>query len=158
MWDIKPAAIPIQSNHYLTSMETYTLLSLAAFIGLIIHFTSYGVSVLLARRRKSVVNGFVAEKESAIEKDNNEYRPIRVFIPNTLARWPWPRRINPHYAAVKKESATWTASFGAFSQKAQHAFNRCDFSKAFRPPTLTRVLTLFGRSSCLLGLSNSEER
>ena len=110
-------------------MEIYTLLSLGAFIGSIIHFTSYGVSVLLARRRKSVVNGFVAEKESAIEKD--EYRPTRVFIPNTLARWPWLRRINPHYAAVKKESATWTASFGAFSQKAQHAFNRCDFSKEF---------------------------
>ncbi|KAF8452301.1 hypothetical protein L210DRAFT_3384514, partial [Boletus edulis BED1] len=51
----------------------------------------------------------------------------KVFIPNTLARWPWPRRINPHYDAVKKESAAWTTSFGAFSPKAQHAFNRCDF-------------------------------
>ncbi|KAN0078464.1 Isoprenoid synthase domain containing protein [Tylopilus felleus] len=99
-------------------METYTLLSLSAFIGLIIHFTSNGVSVLLARRRKGLVNGFVTEKG-----------PTKVFIPNTLARWPWPRRINPHYAEVKKESAAWTASFGAFSPKAQHAFNRCDFNR-----------------------------
>ncbi|KAF8554246.1 terpenoid synthase [Imleria badia] len=71
------------------------------------------------------LNTFTTEKESATE---NEYRPTKIFIPDLLARWPWPRRINPQYAAVKKESATWTASFGAFSPKAQHAFDCCDFN------------------------------
>ncbi|KAF8550833.1 hypothetical protein OG21DRAFT_1487446 [Imleria badia] len=95
------------------------------------------------------LSAFTAEKESATEKDSNECKHVKIFIPDLLARWPWPRRINPHYAAVKKESAAWTASFGAFGPKAQHAFNRCDFSKAFRPPT---------RSPCLFGLSNCKER
>ena len=137
---------------------TYDFLSLGALLSLIVHVTSFGVSSLLVRGRKSIANGYVPEKSSAIEKDSDEYRPAKVFIPNTLARWPWPRRINPHYATVKKESAAWTASFGAFSPKAQHAFNRCDFSKGHRPLSLTRALILFGRSPCLFGLSNSEER
>lgn len=148
----------IKTNLYLASMETYTLLSLGAFICLIIHLASYGISALVTRRRKSIANGFVAEKESAIEKtDNGCGKHTKVFIPNMLARWPWPRRINPYYAEVKKESAAWTASFGAFSPKAQHAFDRCDFSKPSRPHVLICVLTLFGRSPCLLGLSNSKE-
>ena len=106
-------------------METYTLLTLRAFIDLTIHFTFYTVPALLTRRRESVV----AEEASATEKDKdgNEYRP-KVFIPNTLARWPWTRRINPHHVVVIRESEAWTVSLGAFSPKAQHAFNRCKFS------------------------------
>ena len=114
-------------------METHILLSLGALIGLTIHFTFRAVSAHVARRNKSVIDGFVAEKESATEKDRNEYKH-KVFIPNTLARWPWPRRINPHHAVVIKESEAWTVSLGAFSPKAQHAFNRCKFGKAFHPP------------------------
>ena len=45
-----------------------------------------------------------------------------------LATWKWPRRINPHYDEVKQASAAWLAGFGAFSPKAQQAFDRCDFS------------------------------
>jgi hypothetical protein len=118
-------------------METYALLSLGAFVGLTIHFTFHTVSALVTRRHKSVVNDFVVDKASATEKDSNEYRP-KVFIPNTLARWPWTHRINPCHAMVAKESEAWMASLGAFSPKAQHA--------------------LFGRSPCLYGLPNSEER
>ena len=146
-----------QTNQCLTSMKTYSVLSLGAFIGLTIHFTFHAVSALLARRRKSVVNGFVAENASTAEKDRNEYRP-KVFIPNTLARWPWTRRVNPHHAVATKESEAWVMSLGAFSPKAQHAFNRGKFSKAFCPPTLTHTLTFFGRSPCLYVLPNSEER
>ena len=62
----------------------------------------------------------------------NTDRPAKIFIPDLLAKWPWPRRINPHYPVVAKKSAAWAASFGAFSPKAQHAFNRGDFSKVFR--------------------------
>ncbi|THH19394.1 hypothetical protein EW146_g1751 [Bondarzewia mesenterica] len=53
---------------------------------------------------------------------------VKIFIPDTVAKWPWPRHLNPHYAEVKKESAAWAANFQAFSPKAQHAFNRCDFN------------------------------
>jgi hypothetical protein len=138
-------------------METYALLSLGAFVGLTIHFTFHTVSALVTRRHKSVVNDFVVDKASATEKDSNEYRP-KVFIPNTLARWPWTHRINPCHAMVAKESEAWMASLGAFSPKAQHAFNRGKFSEGSRPPTLMYILTLFGRSPCLYGLPNSEER
>ncbi|KAF8557453.1 hypothetical protein OG21DRAFT_315398 [Imleria badia] len=77
------------------------------------------------------LGALIAEKESesAIDKDSNEYRPTKIFIPDLLAKWPWPRRLNPHYAAVKKESAAWIASFGAFSPKAQYALDLCDASR-----------------------------
>jgi len=51
-----------------------------------------------------------------------------IVLPNMLATWKWPRRINPHYGEVKQASAAWLAGFGAFSPKAQQAFDRCDFS------------------------------
>ncbi|KAF8550942.1 terpenoid synthase, partial [Imleria badia] len=66
--------------------------------------------------------------ESAAQKDSNEYRPTKIFIPDVLARWPWPRRISPHYAVVDKETAAWTASFSAFSPKAQQGFSRGHFN------------------------------
>lgn len=51
-----------------------------------------------------------------------------VHIPNILASWPWPRKINPHYATCKAESSAWIESFGAFDEVAQEKFNRCNFS------------------------------
>ncbi len=35
----------------------------------------------------------------------------RIFLPDTLANWQWPRHLNPHYAEVKKASAAWAKSF-----------------------------------------------
>ncbi len=54
--------------------------------------------------------------------------PERYYIPSNLDGWKWSRQINPHYAEVKAESAAWVRSFGAFSPKAQEAYDRCDFS------------------------------
>ena len=68
-----------------------------------------------------------------MKKDVREHGRTKIFIPNLLARWPWPRRINPHYAAVTKESDAWIASFAAFSPKVQRAFARCNFSQVFSP-------------------------
>jgi hypothetical protein len=51
-----------------------------------------------------------------------------IMLPNMLANWKWPRRISPHYEEVKQASAAWLAGFGAFSPRAQQAFDRCDFS------------------------------
>lgn len=53
-----------------------------------------------------------------------------LHLPDTLASWPWPRFINPHYEDCKRESSAWTESFHAFGPKAQAAFNKCDFSRS----------------------------
>jgi len=136
-------------------METATLLSLNQSISLLI--LSAFVSVFIARKK-----GIIAESlvwgVSAVEKhENKRITPIRIFIPNVLARWPWPRRINPNYAVVKKEADTWITSFQAFTPKAQDAFNRCDFSKCF-PPHPVRILMPFHRSPRLLSIPYGEQR
>jgi hypothetical protein len=53
----------------------------------------------------------------------------RYYIPNNLDNWKWPRHLNPHYPEAKAASAAWARSFGAFTPKAQEAYDRCDFSK-----------------------------
>jgi Delta6-protoilludene synthase len=55
----------------------------------------------------------------------------RYCIPDNLTNWKWPRHLNPHYPEVKAASAAWARSFGAFSPKAQHAYDRCDFSMIY---------------------------
>lgn len=60
---------------------------------------------------------------------SNRYR-----IPDNLTNWKWPRHLNPYYPEVKAASAAWARSFGAFSPKAQDAYDRCDFSKRCHVP------------------------
>lgn len=55
---------------------------------------------------------------------SNRYR-----IPDNLTNWKWPRHLNPYYLEVKAASAAWARSFGAFSPKAQEAYDRCDFNR-----------------------------
>ncbi|EJD05124.1 terpenoid synthase [Fomitiporia mediterranea MF3/22] len=50
-----------------------------------------------------------------------------LYIPDMLANWPWKRAINPYYDEVKAESDAWFRSFKAFSERSQHAFDKCDF-------------------------------
>jgi len=52
----------------------------------------------------------------------------KYYIPDILENWKWPRVINPHFQEVKAASAAWARSFGAFSPKAQDAYDRCDFN------------------------------
>ena len=112
-------------------MGTFILLLLSSLVGLLIVRAFRGVSIF-ARKDKSTTNGPIVGEESALEKNVNKCsRPIKIFIPKVLSRWPWPRQINPHYAVVKKEADAWLASFQPFSPKAQDAFDRCDFSKCF---------------------------
>lgn len=54
----------------------------------------------------------------------------KLYLPDTLKKWQWPRRLNPHYAEVSQVSAAWAASFRGFSPRAQKAFDRCDFGMA----------------------------
>ena len=50
-------------------------------------------------------------------------------LPETMARWPLPRRLNPYYGEVSEDSADWLRSFRGFSPAAQTAFDRCNFGK-----------------------------
>ncbi|KAI0072167.1 terpenoid synthase [Panus rudis PR-1116 ss-1] len=50
------------------------------------------------------------------------------YLPDTLARWPYQRRLNPHYQAVKADASAWLEGFNALNSEAQDAFNRCDFN------------------------------
>ncbi|KAL0565794.1 hypothetical protein V5O48_016225 [Marasmius crinis-equi] len=53
---------------------------------------------------------------------------VRYDLPLVLRDWPWQRRLNPYHETCKGESATWIRSFGAFDQRSQRAFERCDFA------------------------------
>jgi hypothetical protein len=89
-----------------------------------------------------VTNESIVREGSTLEKKDHRYgRPTRIFIPNVLARWPWPRRINPNYAVVKKEADAWLTSFQAFSPKAQDAFDRCNFGRCI--PSYSVFILIF---------------
>ncbi|KAI0675470.1 terpenoid synthase [Trametes maxima] len=64
-----------------------------------------------------------------------------VRLPETMARWPFPRRINPHFPVVAEESTAWLQSFKALSPAAQRAFDRGNFGllTALVYPTLGRA-------------------
>lgn len=63
-------------------------------------------------------------------------------LPCTVAHWPWPRRLNPHYKEVKDASETWFRSLHAFDPKSQVAFEKCDFSSIFLPLLRVQFLTI----------------
>ena len=100
---------------------------------------------------KSVANGSINQDESAFETNvNKRGRPTRIFIPNVLARWPWPRRINPNYAVLKEEASTWITSFQAFGPKAQDAYNRCDIGKPCPSCSVRILICLIDLLACLI--------
>ncbi|KAI9449082.1 isoprenoid synthase domain-containing protein [Lactarius psammicola] len=49
-------------------------------------------------------------------------------LPDPLAQWPWPRKLNQYYAEVKPESDKWIQSFEALDTKSQRSFDLCNFS------------------------------
>ncbi|KAG1819038.1 terpenoid synthase [Suillus subaureus] len=69
----------------------------------------------------------------------------KIFIPDILARWPFPRRLNQHYSKVGAESSAWLESFKAFSPKAQQAFDVCNFINNL---LMSRIHTEHARSAC----------
>ena len=52
-----------------------------------------------------------------------------IYIPDTMANWPWPRAINPHFEAVKLEVDASFRDFKALSPKSQAAFDKCDIGE-----------------------------
>ncbi|TCD63514.1 hypothetical protein EIP91_005315 [Steccherinum ochraceum] len=73
--------------------------------------------------------------------------PLVLHIPDTMATWPWPRDINPHYQEVKAATLEWFHSFHAFNPRAQHAFDIGNFGllTALTSPHLSKVHL---RTSC----------
>ncbi|KIJ57533.1 hypothetical protein HYDPIDRAFT_171648, partial [Hydnomerulius pinastri MD-312] len=63
-----------------------------------------------------------------------------MYIPDTMARWPWPRVMNPHFGTVKAEADAWFRTFKAFTPESQAAFDKCDFARfaALAYPTATQ--------------------
>ncbi|KAG1780020.1 terpenoid synthase [Suillus placidus] len=53
-------------------------------------------------------------------------RPRVIYLPDTMANWPWPRVMNPHYEAVKAEVDESFSHFKGLSPESQEAFNKCD--------------------------------
>ncbi len=53
----------------------------------------------------------------------------KIYLPDLEAHWKWPRRVNPYTADIKQECLEWAASFGAFTPRAQKAFDKCNFSE-----------------------------
>ena len=52
-----------------------------------------------------------------------------LYLPDTMANWPWPREFNPHYEEVKAESDAWFESFKAFIPRSQLAFSKGEFGR-----------------------------
>ena len=48
-------------------------------------------------------------------------------LPDLLAQWPWPRKLNQHYQEVKTESDKWLQGFEVLDAKSQSSFDLCDF-------------------------------
>lgn len=111
------------------NIEISLLLSFSAPVALLMFSAFPVISILMSRTRRDVHKSPTRDR-STLKKTVNDYaKPSRVFLPNVLARWPWPRRIHPDYVVVKKEADAWVTSLKAFNPKAQDAFNHCDFSK-----------------------------
>ena len=72
-----------------------------------------------------------------------------LYIPDFMASWPWPRRINPLYEEVAAESNAWLMSFAPFTPQSQHAFEQCDFGRlaALAYPDASRGAYRMGSSS-----------
>lgn len=49
-----------------------------------------------------------------------------IYLPDTMANWPWPRAINPHYEEVEAESDAWFEGFKPFAKRLQLALETCD--------------------------------
>ena len=67
--------------------------------------------------------------EASVDTSGDDKHLKKYFIPNVVATWPWPRRLNQHHVEVIAESAAWIASFKAFNPKTQESFDRCRYGK-----------------------------
>ncbi|KAG1847826.1 terpenoid synthase [Suillus subalutaceus] len=114
------------TNQRSSNMVTFIINTLPTWIA---HLASGLEAQLTMDRRNTVASDRPIAGGSATfnARDGCDLPPKKIFIPDVLARWPFPRRLNQHYSKVSAESSAWLESCKAFSPKAQQAFDRCDF-------------------------------
>ena len=49
-----------------------------------------------------------------------------LYIPNTLANWPWRRQISPHYEEVKAASRAWVDKHAHFFKRGLEELDKAD--------------------------------
>ncbi|KAH7886304.1 terpenoid synthase [Phlebopus sp. FC_14] len=67
-----------------------------------------------------------------------------------MAKWPWSRRINPHYEQIKAEADQWFRKFDALTSQSLRAFEKCDFARlaALAYPDASRGIVLRHDVAC----------
>jgi len=67
---------------------------------------------------------------SNIESKANFERPREqqriLYIPDTLATWPWRREISPHYEEVKAASRAWVEKYAHFFKRGLEQLEKAD--------------------------------
>lgn len=54
-------------------------------------------------------------------------KPLTFTLPDLMAGWPFKTIPNPNSEEINAASKAWVESYGAFNEKAQDVFNRCNF-------------------------------
>ena len=56
--------------------------------------------------------------------DMHDIQVQMLYLPDTMANWPWLLAINPHYEEIKADSDAWFESFKAYNPRSQLVFNK----------------------------------
>ncbi|KAG0702642.1 terpenoid synthase [Suillus ampliporus] len=116
----------MDANQSSFSMATLTKLISSTLAAWIAHLASRLVAPFtLVASDRPIAGGSAWVDASA--GDGYHQPPKKIFLPDLLARWPFPRRLNQYYSKVNAESLAWVESF-SLSSKAQHTINRGQFS------------------------------
>ncbi|KAG2136963.1 terpenoid synthase [Suillus bovinus] len=117
----------MDANHSSFSMATFILNTVPAWVAHLV--SGLGAQLVMDKRNMAAFDRPIAGGLLSINASNGCDKPQKkIFIPDILARWPFPRHLNQYYFQVRAESSAWFASFEAFSPKAQQAFDRSNFS------------------------------
>jgi Delta6-protoilludene synthase len=67
---------------------------------------------------------------------------LQFSLPDPVARWPWPRKLNRHYQQVKPESDSWIRGFEALDAQSQRSFDLCNFREHVLRPLFSVIAEL----------------
>ena len=52
-----------------------------------------------------------------------------IYVPDTMAAWPWPRKFNPLYDEVEAESIAWLKSYKPYTPESQVAHDKGEIGR-----------------------------
>ena len=67
--------------------------------------------------------------KSVFVRNEDDHQEKYVYLPDTMAEWPWPRKISPYYGEVTAESDAWFKSLKPFIPDSQQALDQGDFGR-----------------------------